>query len=62
MELLAGMKSEVQNDRLTIWSYADAAVGEALELVGGVDAALEGLSIMLEHIGGVNGTPASASG
>jgi len=62
MEMLAGMKERLKHDRTTIWDYADAAVGEALELVGGVAATLDSLSIVLEHIGPVNDAPASTSG
>lgn len=62
MEMLAGMITEVSIDRETIWQYADAPVGEALELVGGTKSTLESLSIMLEHIGGIYYPQASTSG
>jgi len=60
--MLAEMLKELANDRLTIWKYADAPVGEALELVGGAREALESMYIVLDHIGPFDHTPASAYG
>ncbi len=62
MEMLAALKKEAQNDREIIWTYADAPVGEALELVGGVLSTFESMSVMLEHIGTVIEPQASTSG
>jgi len=62
MEMLAVMEKEAQIDRLAIWKYADAPVGEALELVGRVLEACEGMSTMLEHIGSQHQSQVSTSG
>ena len=62
MEMLAGLKKELADDKLSIWALADSAVGEALELAGGVEGALDCLSVVLEHIGPEYHTPVGTSG
>jgi len=62
MEMLALLLKEIDDDRETVWRYADAPVGEALELVGGVRAALSSMYTLLDHIGDIHRTQASTSG
>ncbi len=62
MEALAALVKEAENDRTTIWQYADQPVGEALELVGGARRALTDMYTLLDHIGSVKPTPDSAYG
>lgn len=62
MEMLASMRKEAADDRLTIWNYADAPVGEALELVGRVLEACEGMQLMLDHVFTEHDPQASTSG
>lgn len=62
MEMLATQLKEVDSDRETIWRYADAPVGEALELVGGVRAALSSMFTLLDNIGHKLSTQVSTYG
>lgn len=62
MEMLADQLKEVEDDINTLGSAGKGPGGEVLKLATGVLSTLQGMHILLEHIGPVLESQASAYG